>query len=309
MTAHLTEPLRLDMSPEPTPEPNPELLPAGLPCGVSIVGPVHRDADILHLARQLSETQLHQRKMTMLKRLKSAEQARLHLILMLVLTFSTGVIDAVGYLGLDRVFAGNMTGNVVILGMALIGADNLSVIGPSIALAGFMLGAVIAGRALRPEAAGWSRRTTALLTAVGVTMTAVAVVLLFHAPHAGDPVTLAITGALAIAMGIQAATARHLSVKDVTTVVVTSTLTGLAADSRFGGGSGKHAGRRLGAVVLILAGAATGAALLQVHAGYGILLTALLTAGVALAGGAARNRTPGSPAPAAAATSQHQVPA
>ena len=56
----------------------------------------------------------------MLKRLKSAEQARLHLILMLVLTFSTGVIDAVGYLGLDRVFTGNMTGNVVILGVALI---------------------------------------------------------------------------------------------------------------------------------------------------------------------------------------------
>ena len=122
-------------------------------------------------------------------------------------------------------------------------------------------------------------------------MAAVAVVLFFHAPHAGDPVTLAITGALAVAMGIQAATARHLSVKDVTTVVVTSTLTGLAADSRLGGGKGAHAGRRFGAVVLILAGAAVGAALLHVHPGYGVLLTALLTTGVALAGGIARNRT------------------
>ena len=44
--------------------------------------------------------------------------ARVHLVLMLALTFATGVIDAVGYLGLDRVFTGNMTGNVVILGMA-----------------------------------------------------------------------------------------------------------------------------------------------------------------------------------------------
>ena len=35
--------------------------------------------------------------------------------LMLALTFSTGIVDAVGYLGLDRVFTGNMTGNVVIL--------------------------------------------------------------------------------------------------------------------------------------------------------------------------------------------------
>jgi uncharacterized membrane protein YoaK (UPF0700 family) len=229
----------------------------------------------------------------MLKRLKAAEQARLHLLLMLVLTFSTGVIDAVGYLGLDRVFTGNMTGNVVILGMALIGADHLPVAGPSIALVCFMLGAVIAGRALRPEAAGWSKRTTALLTAVGLTMAAVAVVLFFHAPHAGDPVTLGITGALAVAMGIQAATARHLSVKDVTTVVVTSTLTGLAADSRFGGGKGAHAGRRFGAVVLILCGAAVGAALLHVHPGYGVLLTALLTLSVAVAGGIARTPTPG----------------
>lgn len=227
----------------------------------------------------------------MLKRLKSAEQARLHLILMLVLTFSTGVIDAVGYLGLDRVFTGNMTGNVVILGMALIGADNLPVGGPSLALACFMVGAVVAGRALRPEAAGWSRRTTGLLTAVGLTMAAVAVVLFFHAPHARDPVTLAITGALAVAMGIQAATARHLAVKDVTTVVVTSTLTGLAADSRLGGGSGAHTGRRLGAVVLILCGAAVGAALLHVHPGLGVLLTALLTLIVAVAGGIARTRT------------------
>ena len=226
----------------------------------------------------------------MLKRLKAAEQARLHLILMLVLTFSTGVIDAVGYLGLDRVFTGNMTGNVVILGMALIGGNNLPVVGPSIALGCFMLGAVIAGRTLRPEPAGWSRRTTALLAAVGVTMTAVAAVLFVHAPHGGDPVTLAITGALAVAMGIQAATARHLSVKDVTTVVVTSTLTGLAADSRLGGGKGVHAGRRFSAVVLILAGATVGAALLRVHPGYGVLLTAVLTVSVALAGGIARQR-------------------
>ena len=46
----------------------------------------------------------------------------MHLVLMLTLTFGTGIVDAVGYLGLDRVFTGNMTGNVVILGMALVGA-------------------------------------------------------------------------------------------------------------------------------------------------------------------------------------------
>lgn len=43
---------------------------------------------------------------------------------MLVLTFSTGMVDAIGYLGFDKVFTGNMTGNVVILGMGLAGAED-----------------------------------------------------------------------------------------------------------------------------------------------------------------------------------------
>ena len=56
-------------------------------------------------------------------RLAAVPADRLHLVLMLVLTFTTGIVDAVGFLGLDRVFTGNMTGNVVILGMAAEGAE------------------------------------------------------------------------------------------------------------------------------------------------------------------------------------------
>jgi uncharacterized membrane protein YoaK (UPF0700 family) len=236
----------------------------------------------------------------MFARLKHSDPARLHLVLMLVLTFSTGVIDAVGYLGLDRVFTGNMTGNVVILGMALVGADGLPVLGPAVALAAFMIGAAVAGRTLKPEAAGWSRRTTVLLAAVGVILAGIAAVLFAHAPREGDPLTVVVTGAMAAAMGLQAATARHLSVKDVTTVVVTSTLTGLAADSRLGGGTGQHWARRFGAVILILSGAAAGAALLNLHVGFGVLLSAILSLAVACAGAAASNR-PAAKAPQAAA--------
>lgn len=74
--------------------------------------------------------------------------------------------------------------------------------------------------------------------------------------------------------------------------MVTSTLIGLAADSHFGGGSGAHTGGRMGAVVVILCGATAGAALLHVHPGLGVLLTALLPLCVALAGGIGRNQTP-----------------
>lgn len=61
--------------------------------------------------------------------------------LMLALTLTTGIVDAVGYLGLDHVFMGNMTGNVLIIGMALTGFDKLPLLGPTIALLTFVAGA------------------------------------------------------------------------------------------------------------------------------------------------------------------------
>lgn len=213
----------------------------------------------------------------MIARLAAVPHDRFHLGALLVLTFSTGIVDAVGYLGLDRVFTGNMTGNVVILGMGLAGADDLPVLGPLLALAGFMVGAALAGRVLREAPAGWTTRTTALFAAVGVVVLALAAVLLVVGDEPGREVQVVLTTVLGTAMGVQAATARFLAVKDVTTVVVTSTITGLAADSVFGSGDGNGSGRRVLAVALILLGALVGAALLK--AGLGV---ALLVAGVVI---------------------------
>ena len=105
---------------------------------------------------------------TMRHRVGEAVNGHLRLWSMMVLTMVTGMLDAVGYLGLDRVFTANMTGNVVILGMALMGGDNLPVLGPVVALAGFMAGALVSGRTLRLTTSGWSRRTSALLVGVGL---------------------------------------------------------------------------------------------------------------------------------------------
>jgi uncharacterized membrane protein YoaK (UPF0700 family) len=209
--------------------------------------------------------------------------SRTALSLMLALTFSTGIIDAVGYLGLDRVFTGNMTGNVVILGMALVGADGLPVLGPTIALIAFMTGALAAGRTLRTADAGWSERTTTLLTTVTVILLGCAVTTLFL-PDPLEPVALAITGGLGAAMGVQAAAARHLAVKDVTTVVVTSTMTGLAADSWLGSRAQQPWARRFLAILLILLGAAVGALALLAGLALGIFLSAILSAAVTAVG-------------------------
>jgi uncharacterized membrane protein YoaK (UPF0700 family) len=225
-------------------------------------------------------------------RLAAVPEDRMHLVLMLVLTFGTGVVDAVGYLGLDRVFTGNMTGNVVILGMALVGGDGLPVLGPLLALVGFMAGAAAGGRTLRRAAGVWSGRTTMLFGTVGVVMLVLAVVLLVVGTSPPHALQVTITTLLGAAMGVQAATARFVAVKDVTTVVVTSTITGLAADSVLGSGKGGGSGRRALAVVLILLGAMAGAALLHWHLGAGLLLAAAVVLGATLAGALhARART------------------
>ena len=163
---------------------------------------------------------------------------------MLALTFTTGIVDAVGYLGLDRVFTANMTGNVVILGMALAGADDLPVLGPALALVGFLAGAALGGRVLRTAPAGWSDRTSGTFAATGVLAVGLGIGALVAPPVEATTWALVVTTLLAVAMGLQAATARRLAVKDVTTVVVTSTLTGLAADSRLAGGTGDGWARR-----------------------------------------------------------------
>ncbi|WNM23718.1 YoaK family protein [Demequina capsici] len=212
----------------------------------------------------------------MLERMRANPETS-YLGLMLALTFSTGVIDAVGYLGLDRVFTGNMTGNVVVLGMGLAGADNLPVLGPAVALAAFMTGAAIGGRVLRGSRDGWTGKHTALFGGVAGVLLAGAITVLLVTVTERSLLAYSVTASMGLAMGCQAATARHIAVKDVTTVVVTSTITSLASDSAFGKGGGQPWARRAGAVVLIMAGAGTGALLLKAHLGGGLLLSAVIT--------------------------------
>jgi uncharacterized membrane protein YoaK (UPF0700 family) len=209
---------------------------------------------------------------------------RLHLFLMLTLTFSTGVVDAVGYLGLDRVFTGNMTGNVVLLGMAVAGGTSLPILRPALALAFFMLGAAGAGRVLRRAPEGWSHRTSRvfLIQALGLWSL---VVFAGVAPVQGDETYGSIvTSALALLMGTQAATAKRLKVAEITTVVVTSTITGLASDSRLAGGKSAFWARRALAIGLIMLGALAGAAALHIGLSAGLAISAALSSAVALIG-------------------------
>ena len=181
--------------------------------------------------------------------------------LLVALTVVTGVVDAVSYLALGHVFVANMTGNVVFLGFALVGAPGLSALAALVALAAFLLGALAGGR-IAVRAGGHRGRHLSTATMIALASVLIAVLL---AAILGQPVSqdarYALIVPLAIAMGIQNATARRLAVPDLTTTVLTLTLTGIAADSRPAGGTGGHPGRRLIAVTAMFTGALLGALL------------------------------------------------
>jgi uncharacterized membrane protein YoaK (UPF0700 family) len=98
---------------------------------------------------------------------------------------------------------------------------------------------------------------------------------------AGYAYTLII--ALGISMGVQNATARKLAVPDLTTTVLTLTITGMVADSRLAGGGGSRAGRRLISVLAMFVGALIGVlAILYVSVVYPLLLALIIIALVSL---------------------------
>jgi hypothetical protein len=82
-------------------------------------------------------------------------------------------------------------------------------------------------------------------------------------------------------MGLRNATIRSLAVPDMTTTVLTLTLTGLASDSRLAGGSNPRIARRATAVILMFAGACTGALLLRWGATATLVLAGLVSGSAA----------------------------
>ncbi|MEV7375570.1 YoaK family protein [Streptomyces sp. NPDC090301] len=195
--------------------------------------------------------------------------------LMLTLTLVTGLVDAVSFLGLGQVFVANMTGNVALLGFALAGAGGLSAPASLVSLASFLVGAVAGGRFGTRFAAHRGRLlASALALQAGLVAAAFVIALVAH-DSVGDPGRYTLIVALGLAMGMQTAVARRIGVPDLTTTVLTQTLTGLASDPDPAGGDDPRPGRRILSVLALVLGALVGALLLD--AGLAVVL------GVALA--------------------------
>ena len=208
--------------------------------------------------------------------------------ILLLLTFGTGLIDAISILGLGRVFIANMTGNVVFIGFALANAPGFSLWGSLVALAGFLLGASIGGFVISRFSAHRGRMfRNALIVQLALFIVALALSLTTGTPLP-TAAQLVIVATGSVALGIQNAVVRHLAVPDMTTTVLTMTLTGIGSDLR------KRdlatAGRRLIAVLAMLIGAGIGAVLvLRLGVSAGIIAVTIVLA-VALVGAAIASR-------------------
>jgi uncharacterized membrane protein YoaK (UPF0700 family) len=188
------------------------------------------------------------------------------------LTVVTGIVDATSYLGLGQIFTANMTGNLVFVGFAIGGDRRVSVVRSMTALLAFACGAVCGGR-IKVRA---QTRARSLQMATGLECVALLCAVSPVAWNRVDSPVATIYAAIvltAIAMGLQNAVARGLGVPDLTTTVLTLTITGLAADSSLGGGSGGRTRDRVTAVATMGAGSALGTMLLH-HGGIAVALGA-----------------------------------
>jgi uncharacterized membrane protein YoaK (UPF0700 family) len=182
-------------------------------------------------------------------------------LLLVLLTIVTGVVDAVSFLKLGHVFVANMTGNVVFLGFAAAGVQEFWSLASLVAIATFMVGALAGGRlALLTGDNLIQYFTAATFIEVVLVGAALACSISTHGPT-GEIVRYVLIVLLALTMGVQNAAARRLGVPNMTTTVLTSTLTGLAAD--LAGSKNPQIGSRLAAVGAMFLGAALGAVVIS----------------------------------------------
>jgi uncharacterized membrane protein YoaK (UPF0700 family) len=200
--------------------------------------------------------------------------------LLLALTAVTGFIDAVSYVALGHVFTANMTGNVVFLGFAMAGAQGLSIGRSLVALGAFVIGAIIGGRLAARIASGPRLRWAsvgfgieAILLLVGAALAAGAGPDLLRDP----PRLYGLIVLTGLAMGVRNAVVRKVAEHDLTTTVLTLTITGIAADSSLAGGTDPGWSRRALSVALMFAGAAAGAWLLRYSVALPIAISGIIS--------------------------------
>jgi len=185
---------------------------------------------------------------------------------LLGMTAVTGLVDAVSFLSLGRVFTANMTGNVVILAFATARVPGLSIVRSLTALLAFLVGAILGGRIMARAGVASQIRFAARAFVLEVVFLSVASFCSIGyrsdlLEHSFQP--FALIALTALAMGTRNAAVRKLAIPDLTTTVLTLTITGIGADSWLANGNNPRLARRVASLAAMFLGAALGAVIIR----------------------------------------------
>ncbi|ANF95425.1 YoaK family protein [Paenibacillus bovis] len=150
-------------------------------------------------------------------------------LIILLLCLVSGIVDVIGYLQLGHVFTANMTGNIIIMGMALGHLHTVSLVRSGAAFIGFIIGNAAAALFLGRSHPGsvWSPRLTAIISVQ-------LVFFLVFAWVSATPLVPAIEYMLIVllsfTMGMQTTMARKLGVAGISTTVLTNNLASVIED-------------------------------------------------------------------------------
>src|SRR5260370_23846840 len=185
---------------------------------------------------------------------------------LLGMTAVAGLVNAVSFLSVGRVFTANMSGNVVILGFATARVPGLSIAHSVTALLSFLVGAIFGGRIMARAGPDSQIRFAAQAFVLEVVFPSVASFCSIGyrsdlLKHSFQP--FALIALTALAMGTRNAAVRKLAIPDLTTTVLTLTITGIGADSSIANGNNPRLARRVESVVAMFLGAALGAVIIH----------------------------------------------
>ncbi|KQQ52776.1 MULTISPECIES: YoaK family protein [unclassified Plantibacter] len=195
----------------------------------------------------------------------------------LVLSFAAGATDAFAFLQLGGVFTANMTGNFVLAGLTSRPDFAEVLLGASVAVLLFSVGTFLAFRFTRPVATtdrptpeAPQRRLVLVLGGAVVAQSCVLLGWIVSSDHRTMPVVCVLIALSTLAMAGQTAVARRIERSGVTTTFVTGTLTSLMQS--LADGIHDHHLIRIGAIVLLVAGALCGSLLTGVDPVFGAAL-------------------------------------
>ena len=152
--------------------------------------------------------------------------------MLLLLTWAAGSMDAISYLRLGHVFTAMMTGNTVLLGLAVGQGHVLAAARSILALAGFAVGVIVGAMVAQrgPRRGDWPSAVTGALVLEAILLGAFAVAWQITGPERGEIAVYVLIGLTALAMGVQSAAVQRLDVPGIMTTYITGTLTSLMVD-------------------------------------------------------------------------------